>query len=138
MKQAILVAILWVASGVGAVAQPPVYQLRIYKLHPGNEAHFHDRFRDQCIPIMKRYGFDIVFTSQSSASGHEEFVYLLRWKDRAMQVQAWKKSRTVRWICFLTRQRRRGCPRNRGWSRPSGLRSANIQNAASAAEVKPD
>jgi hypothetical protein len=23
----------------------PNYQLRIYKLHPGNEAHFHDRFR---------------------------------------------------------------------------------------------
>ena len=67
-----------------------MYQLRIYKLHPGNEAHFHDRFRDQCMPIMKRYGFDIVFTSQSGPDGHAEFVYLLRWKDRATQVSAWK------------------------------------------------
>jgi heme-degrading monooxygenase HmoA len=91
MKQAILLAILCVGSSIGALAQSSVYQLRIYKLHPGNEAHFHDRFRDQCIPIMKRYGFDIVLTSQSGASGHAEFVYLLRWKDRATQVQAWKK-----------------------------------------------
>src|SRR5215510_9674631 len=91
MKQAILVVVLLVAGVIGAVAQSPVYQLRIYKLHPGNEAHFHDRFRDQCIPIMKRYGFDIVFTSKSGASGQAEFVYLLRWKDRATQAQAWKE-----------------------------------------------
>jgi len=91
MRQAILVALLWFGIGIAAMAQSPVYQLRIYKLHPGNEAHFHDRFRDQCIPIMKRYGFDIVFASQSEASGHAEFVYLLRWKDRGTQVQAWKK-----------------------------------------------
>lgn len=91
MKRVILVAMLWVGSAMAAVAQPPVYQLRIYKLHPGNEAHFHDRFRDQCIPIMKRYGFDIVFTSQSGDGAHAEFVYLLRWKDRATQLQAWKK-----------------------------------------------
>ena len=91
MRQAILVALLCVGIGIGATAQSPVYQLRIYKLHPGNEAHFHDRFRDQCIPIMKRYGFDIVFASQSDASGRAEFVYMLRWKDRAAQVQAWKK-----------------------------------------------
>jgi len=35
-------------------------------------------------------GFDIVFTSQSGETGHEEFVYLLRWKDRDTQVSAWK------------------------------------------------
>jgi heme-degrading monooxygenase HmoA len=87
----ILLAILLLGSGIGALAQSPVYQLRIYKIHPGNETHFHDRFRDQCIPIMKRYGFDIVFASQSETGGHAEFVYLLRWKDRATQVQAWKK-----------------------------------------------
>ena len=90
-KLAILLAILLLGSAIAAVAQSPVYQLRIYKIHPGNETHFHDRFRDQCIPIMKRYGFDIVFMSQSQAGGQAEFVYLLRWKDRATQVQAWKK-----------------------------------------------
>jgi hypothetical protein len=90
MKKAIPLVLLWLCGAIGAVAQSPVYQLRIYKLHPGNEVHFHDRFRDQCIPIMKRYGFDIVFTSQSGESGHAEFVYLLRWKDRATQIDAWK------------------------------------------------
>src|SRR5262249_27662347 len=87
----VLVAMVCLGIGLAALAQSPVYQLRIYKIHPGNETHFHDRFRDQCIPIMKRYGFDIVFASQSETGGHAEFVYLLRWKDRPTQVQAWKK-----------------------------------------------
>jgi heme-degrading monooxygenase HmoA len=73
-----------------AYSQTSVYQLRIYKLHPGNEQHFHDRFSRQCMPIMQRYGFDIVFTSQSGEPNHEEFVYLLRWKDRNTQTSAWK------------------------------------------------
>ena len=90
MKQTTLLALLWLCISISSYAQSPVYQLRIYKLHPGNEAHFHDRFRDQCMPIMKRYGFDIVFTSQSGAAGHAEFVYLLRWKDRPAQISAWK------------------------------------------------
>jgi NIPSNAP len=67
-----------------------VYQLRIYKLHAGNEQHSHERFSEQCMPIMQRYGFDIVFTSQSGEPGHEEFVYLLRWRDRNTQVSTWK------------------------------------------------
>ena len=71
--------------------QTSVYQLRIYKLHAGNEQHFHERFSEQCMPIMRRYGFDIVFTSQSGETGHKEFVYLLRWKDRDTQVTAWQK-----------------------------------------------
>jgi heme-degrading monooxygenase HmoA len=91
MKHSVLLGLLWFGISIGAHAQTPVYQLRIYKLHAGNEAHFHDRFRDQCMPIMKRYGFDIVFTSQSGPNGHAEFVYLLRWKDRATQISAWKE-----------------------------------------------
>jgi hypothetical protein len=91
MKQTVLLALLWLGISITSHAQGPVYQLRIYKLHPGNEAHFHDRFRDQCMPIMKRYGFDIVLTSQSGPSGHAEFIYLLRWKDRTTQTLAWKQ-----------------------------------------------
>jgi heme-degrading monooxygenase HmoA len=83
----IVVCLLYAAA---AYCQTSVYQLRIYKLHPGNELHFHDRFSQQCMPIMRRYGFDIVFTSQSGEPNHEEFVYLLRWKDRDTQATAWK------------------------------------------------
>jgi hypothetical protein len=90
MKRIVFLTLLWLGISIGSYAQSPVYQLRIYKLHPGNEAHFHDRFRDQCMPIMKRFGFDIVFTSQSGPAGHAEFVYLLRWKDRPTQISAWK------------------------------------------------
>ena len=91
MKKCLLFVLLWFGISAGAYAQEPVYQLRIYKLRPGNETHFHDRFREQCMPIMKRYGFDIVFTAQSGSAGDTEFVYLLRWKDRATQMSAWKE-----------------------------------------------
>lgn len=90
MKRIVLLVLLGIGLSLTAYAQQPVYQLRIYKIHPGNEVHFHNRFRDQCMPIMKRYGFDIVFTSQSGSDGHAEFVYLLRWKDRSKQNSAWK------------------------------------------------
>ena len=68
----------------------PVYELRIYKLNPANKQHFHDRFRDQCMPIMKRYGFDIVFTSETTSVGAPEFVYLLRWPGDEVRTKAWK------------------------------------------------
>lgn len=90
MRRLLLLVLVWAGIAVASFAQAPVYQLRIYKIHPGNEVHFHDRFRDQCMPIMKRYGFDVVFTAQSGPDGHAEFVYLLRWKDRATQIAAWK------------------------------------------------
>ena len=89
-KTKILVSV-WLLYAAAASSQTNVYQLRIYKLHPGTEQHFHDRFSRQCIPIMRRYGFDIVFTSQSGEPNHEEFVYLLRWKDRNAQTAAWKR-----------------------------------------------
>jgi hypothetical protein len=68
----------------------PVYELRIYKLNPANKQHFHDRFRDQCMPIMKRYGFYIVFTSETTSLGGPEFVYLLRWPNDEVRTKAWK------------------------------------------------
>jgi hypothetical protein len=59
------VARAWIFMGLclfctaPAYCQTSVYQLRIYKLHAGNEQHFHERFGGQCMPIMRRYGFDI-------------------------------------------------------------------------------
>jgi heme-degrading monooxygenase HmoA len=91
VKHIAVLALFALGISLSCHAQGAVYQLRIYKLHPGSEAHFHDRFRDQCMPIMKRYGFDIVFTSQSGRNGNAEFVYLLRWEDRATQISAWKE-----------------------------------------------
>jgi hypothetical protein len=84
--------------GIALSAQPqqtapqakPVYELRIYKLNPANKQHFHDRFRDRCMPIMKRFGFDIVFTSETTSTGGPEFVYLLRWPSDEVRTKAWK------------------------------------------------
>jgi len=67
-----------------------VYELRIYKLNSANKQHFHERFRDQCMPIMKKYGFDIVFTSETTSMGNPEFVYLLRWPGDEVRAKAWK------------------------------------------------
>jgi hypothetical protein len=39
---------------------------------------------------MKRYGFDIVFTSETTSMGGPEFVYLLRWPDDQVRTKAWK------------------------------------------------
>jgi heme-degrading monooxygenase HmoA len=89
-SRAWILMILYFLYTVPVYGQTNVYQLRIYKVHPVNEQHFHERFSKQCMPIMQRYGFDIVFTSQSGDTGHEEFVYLLRWKNRDTQVSAWK------------------------------------------------
>ena len=68
----------------------PVYELRIYKLNPANRQHFRDRFRNQCMPIMNRYRFDIVFTSETTSMGAPEFVYLLRWPSDEVRTKAWK------------------------------------------------
>jgi hypothetical protein len=39
------------------------------------------------MPIMRRYGFDIVVTIQSGQTGHEEFAHLLRSKNRDTQAR---------------------------------------------------
>jgi hypothetical protein len=89
-----LLALSWTLPAVQAQQstspEKPVYELRIYKLNPANKQHFHDRFRDQCMPIMKRYGFDIVFTSETVSMGSPEFVYLLRWPSDEVRTKAWK------------------------------------------------
>jgi hypothetical protein len=90
IKARILLGVCLFFYAAATYCQTSVYQLRIYKLHAGNEQHFHDRLSRQCMPIMRRYGFNIVFTSQSGGPNHEEFVYLLRWKDRNAQTTAWK------------------------------------------------
>ena len=67
-----------------------IHQLRIYEIFEHNKAAFHARFRDQCIPIMERYGFDIVEMWESRTTQRTEFVYLLRWPDVATKEGAWR------------------------------------------------
>jgi hypothetical protein len=45
MKHFFLLAPFWFGISIGSHAQSRVYQSGIYKLHPGNEAHFHESIR---------------------------------------------------------------------------------------------
>ena len=66
-----------------------IHQLRIYEIFEHNKAAFHARFRDHCIRIMKRYGFEILEMWESRTNAKTEFVYLLRWPDVATKERAW-------------------------------------------------
>ncbi|MCF7223386.1 NIPSNAP family protein [Marilutibacter chinensis] len=77
-------------AGGGDIARAaPVQQLRIYRVHPGNEQAFHDRFRDHALRIMARHGFDVVATWETEAEDHVEFAYLLEWPDAETMQARW-------------------------------------------------
>ena len=71
------------------VADAPLYQLRIYELHPQTKAAFHDRFRDHGSRIMRRHGFEIVSMWEAEEAGKPQFAYLLRWPSEARVKSAW-------------------------------------------------
>lgn len=71
------------------VVETPVYQLRIYELHPQTKAAFHDRFRDHGARIMRRHGFEIVSMWEAGPPEKPEFAYILRWPSEARMKAGW-------------------------------------------------
>jgi len=69
----------------------PVHQLRIYEIPRKNVQFFHERFHNQCLPIMKKYGFHVLATWQSEFEGKVEFVYLLEWPNTKTMEQSWER-----------------------------------------------
>ena len=69
----------------------PVHQLRIYEIPRKNVQFFHERFHNQCLPIMEKYGFHVLATWQSEFEGKVEFVYLLEWPDTKTMEQSWDR-----------------------------------------------
>lgn len=67
-----------------------IHQLRIYELNPANREHFHRRFQDHALPIMRRHGFEVVDMWESEADGKLRFVYVLAWPDEATLDARWK------------------------------------------------
>lgn len=67
----------------------PLHQLRIYRVHAGNEAAFHARFRDHALRIMARHGFDVLATWESPKENATEFVYVLKWRSQDELKRAW-------------------------------------------------
>jgi hypothetical protein len=77
----------------------PVYQLRIYEIFENNKNHFHERFRDNAMRIMKKYNFKITSIWESKSDKKTEFVYFLEWQDEKTMKQAWEGFKTDKeWI----------------------------------------
>ncbi|WP_426484547.1 NIPSNAP family protein [Flavobacterium sp. 2] len=68
----------------------PVYQLRIYEIFENNKNHFHERFRDHAMRIMKKYNFKITSIYESKSDKKTEFIYFLEWPDEKTMKQAWE------------------------------------------------
>ena len=67
-----------------------MYQLRIYEVNPEKRAPFHERFQNDAMRIMKKYGFNIVALWESITESKLEFIYILNWPDMETMERQWK------------------------------------------------
>lgn len=67
-----------------------IYQLRIYEVSSEKRDIFHNRFKNHALPIMKRYGFEVVALWESSSVVDFEFIYILKWPDITTMERQWK------------------------------------------------
>jgi hypothetical protein len=67
-----------------------IHQLRIYELNPANREHFHRRFQEHALPIMRRHGFNVLDMWESDAGTKLQFVYVLAWPDEPTMDRQWK------------------------------------------------
>ncbi|HEX2083067.1 MAG TPA: NIPSNAP family containing protein, partial [Xanthomonadaceae bacterium] len=51
----------------------PIHQLRVYEMIDRHKPAFHARFRDHALRIMRRHGFDVIATWDTSRDGKTEF-----------------------------------------------------------------
>ena len=67
-----------------------MYQLRIYEVNPEKRGPFHERFQNDAMRIMKKYGFNIVALWESASESKLEFIYILNWPDMETMDRKWK------------------------------------------------
>lgn len=72
-----------------------IQQLRIYELNRDNRDHFHQRFQDEALRIMKKYNFRVLDIRESDTGEKLQFVYVLSWPDRATMGSSWKAGQAV-------------------------------------------
>ena len=72
-----------------------IQQLRIYELNRDNRDHFHERFQDEALRIMKKYNFRVLDIWESDTGEKLQFVYVLSWPDRATMGSSWKAGQAV-------------------------------------------
>src|SRR5690606_24205456 len=67
-----------------------IQQLRIYEVNRSNRNHFHERFQDHALRIMKRHGFNVVDIWESDTGTNLQFIYILSWPNMATMEDRWK------------------------------------------------
>lgn len=100
MKTSVWALLGLIACPVFATAQQSTYicagngheiqQLRIYELNRDNRDHFHRRFQDEALRIMKKYNFRVLDIWESDTGEKLQFVYVLSWPDRETMESSWK------------------------------------------------
>ncbi|MFT4073649.1 MAG: MBL fold metallo-hydrolase [Dysgonamonadaceae bacterium] len=87
-----LILLLLLCLFTKATAQSPqlsteIYQLREYALQSQHQDKFMSNFRNNTIPIMQRYGFEIL----NSWTNENTFYYLLKWDSRYTMQKQWER-----------------------------------------------
>jgi len=86
-----LLATLARAADPPKPAAAPIQQLRIYEIFDDTKPHFHARFRDHAMRIMRRHDFRVVAMWETRHERRTEFAYLLEWPDEATMKDRWAR-----------------------------------------------
>ena len=99
----------------GGVGSDTVYELRIYRLHPGMQPRILDRFRTQEIAIFKRLGMQPVaywVATEGPAlvpGGGGTLIYILRHHSREAAATSWARFGTdPAWITLKAESEKNG------------------------------
>lgn len=68
-----------------------IYEERIYEIPNQVRKAFHERFENFALPIMKKYGFEVVGCWDEVIGDMQNFVYILAWTDMNAREEAWAK-----------------------------------------------
>lgn len=66
-----------------------IYELRRYELQQHNKKAFYERFEKQLMPILPKYGFNLVGAWDTVIGDVPETTYILAWPDLNTMQQAW-------------------------------------------------
>ncbi len=78
-------------AGLRAAATTPVYELRIYTVHPGKMPDLLARFREHTCAIFERHGMvNVGYWLPVDARDGDKLYYVLKHPDRAAATAAWK------------------------------------------------
>ncbi len=66
-----------------------IYELRRYELRQHNKKAFYERFENQLMPILPKYGFNLVGAWDTVIGDVPETTYILAWQDLNTMQEAW-------------------------------------------------